>query len=145
MTEQGRTPAATDGGASPSPAAVEPAGSRPLAPACTPQAVESLWDALVAAMPAGYFHRQHHEMLLMYCTHSVEWDSLAHGMQKLRNQSGDGQGMDWDQLAQLSTMRDRERRCFADLATKLQLTPQSVRAEKGKGKGAAPGTPPWQQ
>lgn len=117
---------------------------RPAVPEWLPAAAADIWNAVVEAEADDYFPRESHEMLGMYCTHMLEWLRLTESVEQERlrgaTPAGDGEpvGVDYRLLAALSTMRDRERRCVADLATKLRITLQShYDPQKAKGKGAS--------
>ena len=106
------------------------------------QAIE--WRAVVGYMPADWFTRETHALLVQYCRHVVNARRIARAL--------DGydpavlatpEGIDtYDKLAK---MADREGRALANLATRMRLTQQShYRPDKSVGKASAADEKPWE-
>lgn len=105
----------------------------------------AIWAAVVQAMPAGWFRREHWELLAMYCGHWCEWVWCDAQVTACREQSRDGQGVHTEMYDFWCKQRDRERKAFADLATKMRLTQQATyHPERGKGPAGGGAPPPWQ-
>ena len=122
----------------------QPEAERPAPPPALDAERQALWAAVVQAMPAGWFRREHWELLAMYCGHYQEWLRLDAEVAKVWEQATDKQGVNTDLLEVWQRMRDRERRAFSDLATKMRLTQQaSYHPEKGKGPAGGGAAPPW--
>ena len=117
---------------------------RPEPPAELTKEQAEEWRAVVGRMPAGWFTRETHGLLVQYCRHVVKARLIARALD----------GYDPAVLAtpegveafdKLAKMADREGRALANLATRMRLTQQShYRAEKSVGKASAADEKPWE-
>jgi hypothetical protein len=80
----------------------------------------------------------------MYCDHAAEAARLTERIEWTWTQAKDGAGVDYQNLDILGRMRDRETKAFANLGTKLRLTPQSQEPPPDRGKRKPTGPLPWQ-
>jgi hypothetical protein len=118
-----------------------PKPAAPIAPAGLNLPERRLWDAVVAAKPAGWFDAGTLPLLRGYVQAAALCDVLAAKLTPLPE--------DMTELRRLLDMRDRESRRAAMLATKLRLTQQSrYRPETAARRADGPpaGAPrPWQR
>jgi len=106
---------------------------RPLAPKdlTDEEAVE--WRAVVNRMPADWFPRETHALLVQYCKHVVAARRVSDLIESLL--SGETESEKWvDDYDKLLRMQDREGRALSSLATRMRLS-QSTHYDKEKKTG----------
>ena len=99
------------------------AKKRPAPPGelTTDQANE--WRAVVNRMPADWFGRESHAMLIQYCRHVVSARRVAQLIESLISGSTPDEWLqDYDRLLK---MQEREGRALSLLATRMRMTQQS--------------------
>jgi hypothetical protein len=112
--------------------------NRPQPPDDMPleQAVE--WRAVVDRMPADWFPRETHALLVQYCRHVAASRRIA----LLIVRAEKAKTFDLDAYDKLLKMQEREGRAISSLATRMRITQQAtVRAESAKKPGQI--TAPW--
>ena len=120
---------------------------RPKAPEeLTPdQAIE--WDAVVNRLPADWFPRETHAVLVQYCRHTIAARVVANLVKRMDALPLKEDGIEADEYFavdlydHLLKMQDREGRALSSLATRLRITQQTT-YDKSKKKGI-PGKKPW--
>ena len=123
-------------------------GSRPEPPdeLTTEQAEE--WRIIVARMPADWFTRETHPLLVDLCRHIVRARVIAAKIDDFDPEwlVTDAGARTYDRLC---AMGERETRMMSSLATKMRLTQQSRYAAKvahtAERKGSNEAVHPWQQ
>jgi chaperone required for assembly of F1-ATPase len=102
---------------------------RPLPPnELTPEQTEE-WRAVVDRMPADWFPRETHGLLVQYCRHVVAARRIA----QLINKTERAKAFDVDVYDKLLKMQEREGRAISSLATRMRITQQAtVRAESAR-------------
>jgi hypothetical protein len=97
------------------------------------------WRAVVGCLPADWFPRETHQLLVQYCRHVVSARRVA----QLIEQAEADDGLDIDAYAQLLRMQDLEGRAMSSLATRMRLTQQaSTRVELVRKPSMMP--KPWE-
>jgi hypothetical protein len=91
------------------------------------------WRAVVAAMPADWFPRETHALLVQYCRHTVACRRIA---QLLTH------AVDVELVLKLLAMQEREGRALSSLATRMRLTQQQRFSEK-RTRGRLTTSAPW--
>jgi chaperone required for assembly of F1-ATPase len=112
---------------------------RPLPPdeLTTEQADE--WSAVVDRMPADWFPRETHGMLVQYCRHVIAARRIAQLIARIEK----AKKLDLDEYDKLLKMQEREGRAVSSLATRMRITQQAtVRAESAKKPAQIPA--PWE-
>lgn len=110
---------------------------RPVAPSELTDEQAAEWEAIVSRMPADWFTRETHGLLVQYCRHVVQARRIA---QLIERQDG----YDIGEYDQLLKMQEREGRALSSLATRMRITQQSTWSpQKGKG-STAPDRKPWE-
>jgi hypothetical protein len=100
------------------------------------QAIE--WRSVVNRMPAEWFPRETHALLIQFCRHVVSARRIAELIENLFS-SDDFSLETFDQLLR---MQERESRVMSSLATKMRLSQQSRFSHR---KRTGPRIPaPWQ-
>ena len=120
---------------------------RPKAPEdLTPeQAIE--WDAIVVRMPADWFPRETHAVLVQFCRHTIAARVVANLVARMDALPLKEDGIEADEYFavdlydHLLKMQEREGRALSSLATRLRITQQTT-YDKSKKKGI-PGPKPW--
>ena len=92
---------------------------RPPAELTDDQAEE--WLSVVNRMPADWFPRETHALLLDYCRHVV----MSRKISQLIQQIEAGDTLDVVEYDRLGKMAERESRVIASLATKMRMTQQT--------------------
>lgn len=88
------------------------------------QAIE--WNAVVARLPADWFPRETHGLLIQYCRHVVNARTLSKQIEKFPAASlGKEDGL--KRFDKLTAMHEREGRAASSLATRLRITQQTQR------------------
>lgn len=107
------------------------ATQRPDAPyELTDEQAEEWW-AVVNRMPADWFGRESHGLLVQFCRHVIEARHVAQLIAKVVK----AKTLDIDEYNQLLIMQDREGRALSGLATRMRISQQgSYDAKKSKGK-----------
>ncbi len=114
------------------------ARGRPKAPKeLTPeQAVE--WEAIVHRLPADWFPRESHGLLVEYCRHVIRARKIARLIERLERH----RDVDIDEYSKFCKMGERESKSIALLATKMRISQHSTySARKKKGTTASR---PWE-
>lgn len=91
------------------------------------QAVE--WRAVVNRMPAEWFQRETHGLLVQYCRHVV----AARRVSQLIEQHEDGEKFSVEDYDRLLKMQEREGRAMSSLATRMRIS-QHATYDKTKKK-----------
>lgn len=87
------------------------------------------WRAVVNRLPADWFPRETHGMLVDYCRHVV----MARRIAQLVERAEGADVLDVAEYDRLAKMAERESRVIASLATKMRITQQAtVRAEQAR-------------
>lgn len=111
---------------------------RPRPPAeLNPEQAEE-WTAVVGRMPADWFPRETHPLLVDYCRHVV----MARRIAQLIEQAESGETLDVVEYDRLGKMAERESRVIASLATKMRITQQTT-YDKSKKKPVLLSRNPW--
>jgi hypothetical protein len=118
---------------------VRPA-KRPKPPADLTKEQATEWQLVVDRMPADWFPREMHGVLVQYCRHIIE----ARRIGQLIAQMVGKKRFDLDQYEQLLRMQDKEGRSVSMLATRMRLTQQS-RYDKKRKTGNVIAQRPWQE
>lgn len=110
---------------------------RPPVELTTEQASE--WRAVVNRMPAEWFPRETHGLLVQYCRHVVAARHIA----QLIARTEKSKSLDVDEYDKLLKMQEREGRAISSLATRMRITQQAtVRAESARKPIQI--EPPWE-
>lgn len=108
---------------------IDKARSRPVPPEGLGEPESALWRRIVAAMPAGWFKREHIEMLARYCQHQVRAERFNRWANATTGEHLDD-GFSLEDFDRLCRMADRESRAALALARSMRLTHQAqLRAE----------------
>lgn len=84
------------------------------------------WHAVVERMPADWFPRETHGLLVQYCRHVIAARRIAQLIAKTEK----AKAFDVDMYDKLLKMQEREGRAISSLATRMRITQQAtVRAE----------------
>jgi hypothetical protein len=118
---------------------VRPA-KRPKPPSDLTKEQATEWQFVVDRMPADWFPREMHGVLVQYCRHIIE----ARRIGQLIAQMVGKKRFDLDQYEQLLRMQDKEGRSVSMLATRMRLTQQS-RYDKKRKTGNVIAQRPWQE
>ena len=97
------------------------------------------WTAIVSRMPAGWFPRETHGLLVQYCRHVVAARRIA---QLVAAMEADEEGFDLGAYDKALKMQEREGRASSSLATRMRLTQQTT-YDKSKKNPQGPGKRPW--
>lgn len=103
------------------------------------QAVE--WWAVVNRMPANYFPRETHPLLVQYCRHVVQARRVA----QLITATESSPSLDVEVYGKLLKLQEAEGRAISSLATRMRLTQQATvnaKVQKPLDLGAA--KKPWE-
>jgi hypothetical protein len=96
---------------------------------------------IVNVMPAGWFEPASVPLLVQYCRHTVQARRIAEVLERVVGQSETQMPF----YAELLKQQRAETHALVSVATKLRLTPQSRRNDRGNIRIAAPaGPPPWE-
>lgn len=105
-------------------------------PSSLTPAQRQVWLRTVNAKPADWFGEEHVPLLMGYCRHVCNADTIDEALSQVK--------ADWllseDGIARherLYKMHDREERAASALATRLRLTPHSVTDSRVAGRKAA--------
>jgi hypothetical protein len=90
-----------------------------------------VWERIVSSKPADWFPRSTFELLKAYCRHSVNADKFSAAINNVWAMAGDtGLVPDLKLIDHLSSLRERESKVIASLATKMRLSQQSIHNAK---------------
>lgn len=112
---------------------------RPDPPEALDVGARDVWLGVVGGLPADWFDEVLLPVLEQYCRHVVEGRRLS----GLIVQAVEGSDLDIADYDQLLRMRERETRAMASLATKMRLTHQARRNDRGN-KVVPSGSRPWE-
>lgn len=137
VAENGQT---TDAGA------VLAAWKRPEPPRELGKAEARVWSEVVAARPPEWFTDESVPLLKAYCRATVSDDKVAAELAKYRRPPDEGPRL--QRYVQLQRLQDVLQRRLMSLATKMRLSQQALRSDRG-GTGApgakVPAVPrPWE-
>ena len=112
---------------------------RPVAPGYLTDEQKHEWRSVVNRMPADWFPRETHAMLVQYCRHVVSTQRIAELIESLLA----GTEMDYwlREYDRLLKMQEREGRAMSLLATRMRLTQHSRINHKRKVGTSTP--KPW--
>ena len=96
------------------------------------------WRAVVDRLPADWFARETHALLIQYCRHVVTARRIRQLIAKLEAEE-DFALKDWEAALK---MQQRESAILASLATKMRISQQSS-YDKSKKKGSGGTSKPW--
>lgn len=97
------------------------------------------WRAVVERMPADWFGRETHALLVQYCRHVVAARRIAQLIEKIEDDDG---SFDLDAYDKVLKMQEREGRAISSLTTRMRLT-QQASYDKSKKKPASTKRP-WE-
>lgn len=98
------------------------------------------WRAVVNRMPADWFPRETHGLLVQYCRHRVAARRIAQLIERAEGQ----EDFDIDDYERLLRMQDKEGRGLSLLATRMRLSQQStMRVEQVRGRTPSLQKKPW--
>jgi hypothetical protein len=104
------------------------------------------WRAVVDRLPADWFPRESHQLLVQYCRHVVKARMMARLIDSFDPEwAATDEGL--HRLDKLTQMAEREGRAISSLATRMRLSQQSRYAHKTANvKAADPNASrkPWQ-
>ncbi len=98
-----------------------------------------VWFSVVNRLPADWFPRETHPLLIQYCRHSVQARRIAEWIEKA---SADPE-LVVSAYDRLLKMQERESRALASLATKMRLSQQTT-YDKSRKKGDVGPRKPWE-
>jgi phage terminase small subunit len=124
--------------------------NRPAPPAHLSEAAKDEWRAVVGRMPADWFPRETHSMLVAFCCHVVSFNEVQAKIDLMEAGSLDvPNALAMETYEALTALRERETRQIANLATKLRLTPQSrydlMKAGRSTRNEIPEGPKPWEE
>lgn len=99
------------------------------------------WRAVVDRLPADWFPRETHGLLVQYCRHIVAARRVAQLIEALETSSENE--FDIERYDELLKMQEREGRALSSLATRMRLTQQTT-YDKQKRKGSVGTKRPWE-
>lgn len=104
---------------------------RPQPPSELSDEQKQEWLAVVNRLPADWFPRETHGMLVQYCRHTIAAKRVAQLIERIEQADADEINIgDYDRLLK---MQEREGRAISSLATRMRLSQQAtVRAESAK-------------
>ena len=117
---------------------------RPVAPSELVDEEATEWEKIVARMPASWFTKECHPLLIQLCRHIIAARRLAQLIEQAAHGDEDFQVEYYMRLLRAQTGQTA---VIASVSTKLRITPQSSYDAKvaGTAKGNAPdGPPPWE-
>lgn len=112
---------------------------RPVAPSELTDEQADEWRAVVSRMPADWFPRETHGLLVQYCRHVV----AARRVAQLIAGEESGDKVDLEDYDRLLKMQEREGRAISSLATRMRVSQQSA-FDKERDRGKKMAKPPWQ-
>lgn len=112
---------------------------RQLAPRDLNDEETEVWSAVVNDQPADWFSPSTVPLLAGYCRHVVQSRRVAELIEKATSDP-DLSIQDYDRLLK---MQERETRAIASQATKMRISQQSVRTDRGNKTISAP-RKPWE-
>ena len=121
-----------------------PGSDRPQPPKELKEAQAAEWRAIVGRMPAGWFTRETHGLLIAYCRHRATFSVLSSRIDTLEREPCDE---DVDLYNKLLRMREREGRAMSSMATRLRLTQQArynAKSASTASKDAGGAPKPWE-
>lgn len=95
------------------------------------------WADIVSRLPADWFPRETHGMLISYCRHIVSARRIA----QLIEAAEAAEAFDVDEYDKLLKMQERESRAMSSLATRMRLTQQTTYDKSKKKPGQT--RKPW--
>jgi len=106
-----------------------------------------VWNRVSGAMPAGWFRREHLDMLKSYCQHAARSD-LFNRMASAFEAGDVGEKIELADLDRISKMAERESRAALALARSMRITHQAqIRPETAATKRDNPASDerrPWE-
>lgn len=99
----------------------------------------SEWRAIVECMPADWFGRETHGLLIQYCRHVVNARRIAQMFASLQ----DAEEICLDEWDKLCKMHEREGRAISSLATRMRITQQAL-VDKRTSKATTKAKRPWE-
>ena len=112
--------------------------SRPKAPRELTAEQAREWQAVVESLPADWFPKETHPLLIQYCRHIVRARRLAVLLDAIEN----GPRVDQREYNRLAMMAQRETLALTTLATKMRLS-QHASYSKKRAKDATYQAKPW--
>jgi hypothetical protein len=104
------------------------------------------WRAVVDRLPADWFPRESHQLLVQYCRHVVKARVIAGLIADFEPEwAATDEGL--HRFDKLTGMAEREGRAISSLATRMRLSQQSRYADRvAHGKSASPNASrkPWE-
>lgn len=94
---------------------------RPVAPDILTDEQAEEWDCVVSRMPADWFPRETHGLLIQYCRHVVTARRVA---ELIENEQG-AEVLDIENYDRLLKMQEREGRALSSLATRMRISQQA--------------------
>ena len=117
---------------------------RPVAPTELTDEESSVWEGIVARMPAAWFGKETWPLLIQLCRHVIAARRLAQLIHQAEHGDEDFLVDHWMRLLRALTGQTA---VIASVSTKLRLSPQSSYSAKvaGTAKGhSSDVTPPWE-
>jgi hypothetical protein len=136
MTKRGRKSAASQALAPVKPVDQIP---RPAPPDQLTDEEAEEWCAVVDRMPADWFARETHALLVQYCRHVIAARRIAQFIAHLQQE----EELDVKGWADALKMQARESQIIATLATKMRISQQST-YDKSRKKGDGGKKKPWE-
>jgi hypothetical protein len=121
---------------------------RPAPPEHLSEEQRAEWEAITRRLPASWFPRETHGLLVAYVQHVTAHRVLS-GMVDEFQPAWTIEAEGLQRYDKLLTMREREGRAMSSLATRLRITPQSRMLKDKAATEAAKhvlrdGRPPWE-
>jgi hypothetical protein len=135
MTKRGRKSSAALAVRSVAPVGV---AHRPAAPDELGSEEAQEWQAIVNRLPADWFARETHSLLIQYCRHIVTARRVRQMIDKLEAE----EDFDFKSYEAALKMQARESQIITTLATKMRISQQST-YDKSKQKGKGGNAKPW--
>src|SRR3990167_5634469 len=98
------------------------------------------WRAVVNRLPAEWFPREPHGLLVQYCRHVV----AARRVAQLIAAAEGSENFDTEEYDRLLKMQEREGRAISSLATRMRMSQHST-YDKKKSKPIRGAKKPWEQ
>ncbi len=117
---------------------------RPVAPTELTDEESSVWEGIVARMPAAWFTKECHPLLIQLCRHVVAARRLAQLIHQAEHGDEDFLVDHWMRLLRALTGQTA---IITSVSTKLRITPQSSYDAKVAGTAKSHSsdlTPPWE-
>lgn len=116
---------------------------RPGAPAELNDEQAAEWKAVVERMPADWFGRETHALLVQYCRHVVAARRIAQIIEAMENlEAAEQRPFVLEDYDRALKMQEREGRAISSLATRMRITQQTSYDKSKKKPGAT--KRPWE-